>query len=452
MEHFCKNHPDHKARKKCRHCASYICTECEIDFLGGTYCSPRCLMLALGKGMLALFNIRPKSALARRASMIPHLKIKPLRLALDIFYIAVIVFMFFVIHNMTREIRLLRTQQGSATLTGDYLTASPSDAEFSMTTIPDAMVTSNTIDITGEAADSIILSLKLNGRLQAVTIPDDNKFSFKAIRLDNGANEIIVHGLDTHGNTAVLQRMVTFYGKPRLGFLAQELSRGNSKYSRVALTFDGGSGDGAAAEILDYLAEKNLKCTMFVTGAFLKRYPDIAKRMVQEGHEVGNHTWSHPHLTTFAKNQKHDTAPGMTKEKLQKQLIETAELFEKITKKKMAPFWRAPFGEHNLQIREWAAELGYRHVGWTIGNGENLDSHDWVADTTMALYKTPQQVMEKILNFGKGTRQKVNGGIVLMHLDTQRKEQPVHVMIPALVDSLRNRGYQLVKISEMINN
>ncbi|HPG41037.1 MAG TPA: polysaccharide deacetylase family protein [bacterium] len=453
MEHFCKNHPDHKARKKCRHCASYICSECEIDFLGSTYCSPRCLVRALAKGMLALLNIRPKTVTARRASIIHRLKLKSFRFVLDLVYIIILVFMLFVINNMTKELRQLRSERKQTIFSGDMLIpGQPLDAGFAMTGAPDAMVTSNSIDITGEAADSIILSIKVNGRLHAVTIPEDNKFIFQDIKLDNGANEIIVQGLDTHGNAAVLQRMVTFYGKPRLGFLTREFSRGNAKIPHVALTFDGGSGDGAAAEILDYLAEKKLKCTMFVTGAFLKRYPDLAKRMVREGHEVGNHTWSHPHLTTYTKNQKQDTAPGMTREKLQKQLNDTAELFEKITKKKMAPYWRAPYGEHNLEIRQWAAELGYRHVGWTVGNGENLDSHDWVADSTLALYKTPQQVMEKILNFGNGTRQKVNGGIVLMHLDTQRKQQPVHLMIPALVDSLRNRGYQLVKISEMIND
>jgi len=451
MEHYCKNHPDRKSRKKCHHCSKYICSECELNYLGQTFCSLSCLTRAILKSILASFNIKPKTVAARRASIIHRIHIKPIRLVLYIIFVAIFIILWLSLRNLSHEIRLLRIeQQNNLISTGRFPVLQPDQTKFNIKKTPDAMVVSNTIDITGEAADSIILSLKVNGRLKAVTIPEQNKFIFKDIKLHYGSNEIIVHGLDTEGNTAILQKIVTYFGRPRLDFLARDITRGNINKRKIALTFDGGSGNGAASEILDFLTEKNVKSTIFLTGGFLKRYPDIVKRMVKDGHEIGNHTWSHPHLTTFVTNQKHETAPDMSEKKLHNELNKTAELFEKITKNKIMPYWRAPFGEHNLQIRRWASELGYRQIGWTLGNGENLDTHDWVVDTTSTIYKTPQQVMEKILNFGNGSSHDANGGIILMHLDTQRKNNQIHHMIPALIDSLQNRGYQLVKISELL--
>lgn len=451
MEHYCINHPDRKSRKKCQHCSEYICSECELHFLGQTFCSLSCLSRAFLKSFLALFNIKPKTSADHRASIMHRLHIKPLKVFLYMGIAVIFIILWISLRNLSDEIRLLRIeQQNSLISTGRYPALQPDTTEFNIKKTPDAMVVSNTIDIIGEAADSIILSLKVNGRLTAVTLPEQNKFEFKDIKLNYGSNEIIVHGLDTDGNTAILQKIITYYGRPRLDFLARDFTRGNINKKNIALTFDGGAGDGAAAEILDYLSEKKIKCTMFLTGSFLKTYPDIVKRMVKEGHEIGNHTWSHPHLTTFVKNQKHETAPGITEKKLHSELDKTSKLFEKITKTKMSPFWRAPYGEHNLQIRRWASELGYRQIGWTLGNGENLDTHDWVIDTTSTIYKTPQQVMDKILNFGNGSSKKSNGGIILMHLDSQRKNNQIHHMVPALIDSLHNRGYQLVKVSELL--
>ena len=451
MEHYCKNHPDRKARKKCHHCSKYICSECELNYLGQTFCSIKCLIKAILKSILALFKINPKTVAARRASIIHRIHIKPVKVFLYMVFAAIVIILWLSLRNLSEEIRLLRIeQQNNMILNGISPAPQTGLTGFNIKKRPDAMVVSNTIDITGEAADSIILSLKVNGRLTAVTIPKQNKFIFKDIKLNYGSNEIIVHGLDTDGNTAILQKIVTYYGRPRLDFLAKDITRGNINEKKIALTFDGGAGNGAASEILDYLAEKKIKCTMFLTGSFLKRYPDIAKRMVKEGHEIGNHTWSHPHLTTFFKNRKQNTAPGITEKKLHSELNKTAKLFEKITKTNMSPFWRAPYGEHNLQIRRWASGLGYRQIGWTLGNGENLDTHDWVIDSTSTIYKTPQQVMNKILNFGNGSSKKTNGGIILMHLDTQRKDNQIHHMIPALIDSLHYRGYQLVKVSELL--
>ena len=327
---------------------------------------------------------------------------------------------------------------------------SPTDIEGTISEQPDAMILSNNIQIAGEAADSVIISLKVNGKIIAVTLPQDGRFAFNDISLGIGANEIVVLGMDTNGNTKILQKIETTYGSPRLSFLARDVTRGRTDRKEIALTFDGGAGNGATDAILEILREKECQCTMFLTGQYIQRYPDQVKQMLENGHEIGNHTWSHPHLTSFADNQQHDTLPTITREKLQEELAKTSMLFHKTTGRKMKPYWRAPFGEHNQQIRLWAAEFGYRQIGWTHGRGETMDSMDWVADTTASVYKSSTEILGKLLEFGNSSENGPNGAIVLMHLDTQRKTDPAHRIIPAFVDSMRARGYTFTNITNLL--
>ena len=118
----------------------------------------------------------------------------------------------------------------------------------------------------------------------------------------------------------------------------------------------------------------------------------------------------------------------------------------------MRKYWRAPFGEHNRDIRTWAAELGYRHVGWTVGRDweHNMDTLDWVADKNSSVYHTAEEIVEKIINFGNGDEYGANGAIVLMHLGTSREEDQPHKLLPRIIDQMRDNGYTFVTISEMM--
>jgi peptidoglycan/xylan/chitin deacetylase (PgdA/CDA1 family) len=233
--------------------------------------------------------------------------------------------------------------------------------------------------------------------------------------------------------------------------LETDLSRGLTSERKISLTFDGGAEANATEEILDTLKSSGVRTTIFLTGQYLSRHPDLVRRMVRDGHEIGNHTFSHPRLTSFADNGRHETLPGVTKEFLQSELRQAARLFQEVTGTPMSPYWRAPYGEHNSEIRTWAAEIGYLHVGWTreAGAGENLDTRDWVADPHSPIYHRPEEVRERILNFGKGRPVRANGGIVLLHLGTQRKEDRVHRELPAIIHGLRKQGYDLVPVSEL---
>jgi len=235
---------------------------------------------------------------------------------------------------------------------------------------------------------------------------------------------------------------------------AADISRGAMEAQDVALTFDGGDESNATGAILDALRSRGVHATMFLTGRYIRRHPDLVRRMLAEGHEVGNHTNTHPHLTSYARDGRHATLPDVTREFLQAQLRAAEESFREVAGRPLAAFWRAPYGEHNGEIRAWAAEAGYRHVGWTrdAAGREDLDSRDWVADPTSRIYRSSREIRDRILGFGQGSGHGLNGGIVLMHLGTERRSDPAHVRLPEILDGLAARGYRLVTISELLRD
>jgi peptidoglycan/xylan/chitin deacetylase (PgdA/CDA1 family) len=222
---------------------------------------------------------------------------------------------------------------------------------------------------------------------------------------------------------------------------AISFDRGRSDFPKVALTFDGGSDAGDADLILTVLEQRGVRATFFLTGDFLRQFPDIARRIAAGGHEVGNHTWSHPHLTAWEQTGRHETLPWIDRTGLQRELSRTASEYERITGRALAPLWRAPFGEVNDEIASWAAEGGWAHVGWSrdARGRQTLDSLDWVADRSSRHYLPSARMVQRILSFDAGGNG-LSGGIVLMHL-CARREDRLATRLDVLIDSLRARGY-----------
>ncbi|MBI5235994.1 MAG: polysaccharide deacetylase family protein [Deltaproteobacteria bacterium] len=230
-----------------------------------------------------------------------------------------------------------------------------------------------------------------------------------------------------------------------------DITRGSDQRKRLTITFDGGSDDGDAEAILDALSTRGLTTTIFLTGAFIRKYPALVRRMLLDGHEIGNHTMNHPHLTDFERTFRHNTLSGVDKASVQRELIGAAEAFKAITGEEMSPLWRAPYGEVNDEIRRWAFEAGYIHIGWTSNNKkrESLDTLDWVSDMKSRFYRSPYEIKKRILDFGKDGNG-INGGIVLMHLGTGRRSGRAASILPDLLDALERRGYELVKVSDLV--
>lgn len=235
-----------------------------------------------------------------------------------------------------------------------------------------------------------------------------------------------------------------------LAYVPPDITRGRVDRKDVAITFDGGSEDNDAVVILKALRERGIKTTIFLTGSFIAKYPELVRRMVADGHEIGNHTMSHPHLTEYERTYRQSTLKNVNRAMLGRELREAASLFKSVAGVEMAPLWRAPYGEVNPEIRRWAFEEGYVHVGWTYDSKrrESLDTLDWVNDATSKLYRTSNEIKDKILNFNKG---RVGGGIVLMHLGSSRTTDKASGILGEMLDDLHKRGYRLVKLSTLLD-
>jgi peptidoglycan/xylan/chitin deacetylase (PgdA/CDA1 family) len=221
-----------------------------------------------------------------------------------------------------------------------------------------------------------------------------------------------------------------------------DLTRGPSDRAELVVSFDGGSSDRGASAILDALAARGIRTTIFLSGEFIRRYPNLARRIAADGHEVGNHTDTHPHLTTYGADGRQTTRLGVDRAFLVGELSRTARLYREATGQTMAPIWRAPFGEHNAEIRRWAAEAGYWHVGWT-GGRSGLDGLDWVSDPRSRAYQPADRLLARLVAHAE------NGGIVLLHLGSDR-EEPVAARIGSLFDGLKARGFRFARASEFL--
>ncbi len=222
---------------------------------------------------------------------------------------------------------------------------------------------------------------------------------------------------------------------------ALNLTRGPGGRKRLVLSFDGGSSAEVAVEVLDLLKARGLRTTLFLTGAFIQRFPALVKRMAAEGHELGNHTMNHPH---FAPGMKRD--PKWTRERVQHELLEADAALLRVAGRPMDPLWRAPYGEHTAEIRRWAEELGYRHVGWS----EGADTLDWATPNERRLYRTGEAIVQRL-------QQRLNrdgdGIIVLMHLGSARRssDRPTEGL-GAFMDRARQEGWSFVPVGALLHD
>jgi len=218
------------------------------------------------------------------------------------------------------------------------------------------------------------------------------------------------------------------------------LLRGPKGDRRICMTFDGGSSNEVAVEVLDALKAHGIRTTLFLTGEFIRKYPDLVRRMDREGHELGNHTLDHPH---FAPGMRRD--PRWTRDRFQQELLDADRNLFRLIGRPFDPYWRAPYGEHTLELRKWAEELGYRHVGWS----EGADTLDWATVKERRLYRTGDAILDKLR--ARMEKQDGDGLIVLMHLGSGRPsgDRPAQVLGPFLDRALRD-GWHFVPISEYL--
>jgi peptidoglycan-N-acetylglucosamine deacetylase len=184
----------------------------------------------------------------------------------------------------------------------------------------------------------------------------------------------------------------------------------------LAMTFDDGPHPVNTPKLLDLLKERNIKATFFLVGANVKAYPDIVRRIIAEGHEVANHTWTHPSLTSLS-----DEKIRSELRRTQDAIVEASGYHPRLM--------RAPFGATNKRIEQWIFnEFGFPSILWSV------DPNDW---------KRPGVAVV--------TRRLVEGahkGAILLAHDIHA---PTIVAMPSTLDQLLAKGYQFLTVSQLLN-
>jgi peptidoglycan-N-acetylglucosamine deacetylase len=414
----CPTHAGRRAYKSCHYCRKPICRLCEVRMRGHLYCSTRC---ARDAGRHAVWRI------VRGVLVWPV----PARLAVAVVALAAMAPVILALRTV-RELDLLNAPSPLARPRRE----APSARLESVVETPSGAV------LSGSASESSAVFLFAGGRFVASVPSSGGTFRFEGIR-EPGPYRVGAIGLSVEAGAEAEAPAARPAPPPSpRGPSAPDLSRGPADRREVVISFDGGSSDRGASAILDALASRAIRTTFFVTGDFIRRYPDLVRRFGRDGHEVGNHTDTHPHLTTFAADGRQATRARVDRAFLAGELASAARLYREATGREMAPLWRAPFGEHNAEIRRWAAEEGYWHVGWT-GGRSGLDGMDWVTDPRSRAYRPAEQLLSRLVDRVE------NGGIVLLHLGSDR-EEPVAAKIAVLLDGLQRRGFRFARASEFL--
>lgn len=196
------------------------------------------------------------------------------------------------------------------------------------------------------------------------------------------------------------------------------IKNGSREKKLIALTFDDGPHPKETNEVLDVLNKHKVKATFFIAGKHANWYKEPLIRASKEGHEIGNHTFSHPDITNLSSSQIED------------EILKCEKTLVKLTGKKPNLF-RPPYGSYKEEsLAKIAKKLDYKIVLWTT-----LDAKDW---------KNPgaKSISDTIIKNAK------NGDIILLHdYATKDTVEALDILIP----EMKSRGFEFVTVSELID-
>lgn len=190
---------------------------------------------------------------------------------------------------------------------------------------------------------------------------------------------------------------------------------------KIYLTFDCGYENGNTPAILDALKKHQAPATFFVVGNFLSSNPELVRRMADEGHLVGNHTFSHPDMSAIS-----------TKEAFLKELSQVEDLYREITGQEMAKYYRPPQGKYSQENLETANALGYHTFFWSLAYV------DWKKDQQ----PTKKEAFQKLLG-------RIHpGAIVLLHNTSNTNGQ----ILDELLGKWEEMGYTFHPLTELVDS
>ena len=193
---------------------------------------------------------------------------------------------------------------------------------------------------------------------------------------------------------------------------------GNSEDKKIYLTFDCGYENGYTPAILDALEKHNVKAAFFVVGNYLETSPDLVKRMVEEGHIVGNHTYHHPDMSQIS-----DPAS------FQEEITSLEKKYQEITGLEMQKFYRPPQGKYSESNLKMAQELGYQTVFWSLAYV------DWYVDQQPTQEEAYAKLLPRIHP----------GAVVLLHSTSKINAE----ILDDLLTKWEQEGYTFGTLNEL---
>ncbi len=184
---------------------------------------------------------------------------------------------------------------------------------------------------------------------------------------------------------------------------------------KIALTIDAAWEDDKTAFILETLAKYDVKATFFLCGVWVEAYPEHVKEIAAQGHEIGNHSLTHPHMSK------------LTAAQIQEELTQLDDQIEALTGKRCTKF-RAPFGEYNDTVITAVRELGYEAIQWDV------DTIDWKKE------RSAETILDTVLP------RLSPGCIILCHNNGYQIEQ----YLPVLIEQALEQGYEFVTVDELL--
>lgn len=192
---------------------------------------------------------------------------------------------------------------------------------------------------------------------------------------------------------------------------------GDTSQKTIYLTFDEGYENGYTSKILDVLKQKQVKAAFFVTEDYIKRNPQLIKRMYEEGHIVGNHS------------VRHLSSPSLSDSEFINEITQTEVAYKQLTGSDMPKVFRPPMGEYSERTLALTHNLGYKTIFWSFAY------KDWLTDAQPGKTVAYNTVMEKYHN----------GAILLLHAVSSSNTEA----LPQIIDDLRLKGYTFATIDNL---
>lgn len=195
---------------------------------------------------------------------------------------------------------------------------------------------------------------------------------------------------------------------------------GDTSKNSIYITFDAGFENGNTEKILDALKKHNVKATFFLVGNYIETSPEIVKRMVADGHTVGNHTYTHPDMSKIS-----------SEESFKKELNSLENLYKETTGQELLKIYRPPQGKYCVSNLEMANKLGYKTIFWSLAYV------DW--------YENDQPTKEEA--FDKLLTRIHPGAVVLLHSTSKTNAD----ILDELLTKWEDMGYSFGEIKDLIS-